>query len=417
VLASDEMTRPSPIAGRGVTWRWWIDDSPARPGLHERQPLDRLDLLDPLDRLVRDPEGVLAGPGSVARERAGRKRFYRVESPDAAPALFVKEFRVPPGAARVRTLLRRSKARREREVARRIERAGFVVAAPIAVGEARRLGLLQTSLSVVVEVPARDLRSWLLDPELAASARRALLTSFAQLLAKMHGAGVDQDDTSPNNFLAPDPTSPAAEWVLIDFERCSLGSPLGTRRWTLLAKLQRQELGVSRTDRLRFLRVYLEACGEPADRAARRRAWELIEPEFTRVRRRDARRAADGAFQLGRHVGREGDTWFIHGRNSRPVQRLDLPAAEARLAWTRAQQLERLSLPALRPVRLVPQGIELERPESARPAGPEDAAALARSRRQLERFGTLSDATGDVKWLISEGRALLCDPRAFTPDV
>src|SRR5512147_30029 len=92
------------MARSGTSLRWWVDG--------ERTPR--------LEALMAEPERVLEGPGSVARESAGRKRFFRVHS-DGEPMLFVKVFTLPRGAARWRYFLRPSKARRERAVARRIE--------------------------------------------------------------------------------------------------------------------------------------------------------------------------------------------------------------------------------------------------------------------------------------------------------
>ena len=98
--------------------RWWVDgERTAR-----------------LEALMSEPERVLEAPGSLARESAGRKRFYRVDGGEREPALYVKVFALP-GASGWRYFLRPSKARREREVARRIESLGVPVVRPVAVGE------------------------------------------------------------------------------------------------------------------------------------------------------------------------------------------------------------------------------------------------------------------------------------------
>src|SRR5258706_407011 len=119
------------MARSGTSLRWWVDG--------ERTPR--------LDALLAEPERVLEGPGSLAREAAGRKRFFRVDG-GGEPALYVKVFTLPPGAARWRYFLRPSKARRERAVASRIERLGVAVVRPVAVGEERRLGVLTRSFAV-----------------------------------------------------------------------------------------------------------------------------------------------------------------------------------------------------------------------------------------------------------------------------
>ena len=91
--------------------RWWVY-APATPKL---------------EALMADPEAVLAGPGILARELTGRKRFFRVDAQGAEPALYVKVFALPPGAKRLRYFLLRSKARREHAIAAQIERLGFEV--------------------------------------------------------------------------------------------------------------------------------------------------------------------------------------------------------------------------------------------------------------------------------------------------
>ena len=357
-----------------------------------------------LETLLHDPESALLGPGSVARPRMGRKRFYRLVAPGAGAALFVKVFGAPEGALGWLRALRGSRARREAAVAAAVARRGFAVALPLAVGE-RWEGLrLRDGFSVVVELPARDLRSVLLDPSLPAPPRGVALERFGELQRRLHDAGIDQDDTSPNNFLI----DASGSFTLIDFERCSVGRALGARRWRLLAKLQRHRLGVSRSDRLRFLRGYL---GHGAGAAARRDAWERIRAELRRVRRNDARRAAKAAFKEGRQLRRSGGSWIVRGRESSPVARFELGAREARHVWVLGHQLERLGLPALRPARLDPDAVALVLPDACgTPPAPEQ---IAQARRELEGFGRF---VSDPEWELGSEGALLRDLRAFELD-
>jgi tRNA A-37 threonylcarbamoyl transferase component Bud32 len=369
---------------------WWLrpDVSPAQ------RPL--------LDALLADPESTLLGPSSVARPRMGRKRFYRL-AVSGAPALFVKVFGPPEGALAWLGPLRGSHARREAAVAAAIARRGFAAAVPIAFGE-RWSGLrLADSFSVVSELPARDLRSVLLERTLSGLRRRAALERYGELQRRLHDAGIDQDDTSPNNFLI----DAEGAFTLIDFERCRVGPALGARRWRLLAKLQRHRLGVSRTDRLRFLRGYL---GAGSDAAARREAWERIRAELRRVRRHDARRAARAAFKEGRQLLRSGASWIARGRESLPVARFALGTREARHVWVLGHQLERLGLPALRPARLDPDGVALVLPE---PHGTPAPDQIARARRELESFGRF---VRPPEWELGADGALLRDLRAFELD-
>ena len=367
--------------------RWWIDGT-ATPRL---------------EALVRDLDATLAGPGVAPRSRVGRKRFYRVEGP-GEPALLVKTFAGPRGTGRLVSFARRSRARREADVARAIEERGFRAARPVAVGEERHGGLLARSISIVRELPLRDFRAILLDPKLGSERRRGLVVSFGRFVRRMHDAGIDQDDTSPNNFLVDDSRN-GDDWVLIDFERCRVGKPLGERRWKLVAKLHRHGLGVSRADRLRFLSAYL---GD-GDRAERRRAWEKIRPAFFEVRTNDARRAAKGAFQEGRHVGRENGTWYVKGRENAGVVRLTLDAPQCRAIWTLAHVFERLGLPALRPVRLAADHVDLLAPELDEHAM-DFHAAVARAKQQFAPYGQW---VRDPQWALTKDGAILLTPTAF----
>lgn len=376
----------------GSSIRWWVYASTTPK----------------LDALMADPEAVLAGPGILARPLMGRKRFFRIDADTAEAALFVKVFSLPPGLKRLRYFLRPSKARRERAIATRIARLGFEVAAPVAVGERRRMGALELSYSVIREIDARDIARLLDDDALSGAERRALLERFGVFARRLHDAGVDQEDFAPNNFLA----RPDGSFVLIDFERCDVRRrPLGKLRWTQLAKLHRRDLSVSRSDRLRLLRAYLGEGG--AGREARRLAWQRIWPEFRRIRRHDAEHAAASAFREGRNLARDGDVWVMRARAAAKTIVLDLEPDTARRSWLRAQQLERLRLPALRPVRLAGGRIELLDPGASTPRSPADHL-IARSLAALSPWGHFS---APPQWLFTERSALLRNPHAFELDL
>ncbi len=393
--------------------RWWI--------ANDLDPVARARL----DPILSDPDAALASPASVARRRVGRKRFYHLrQSPthiDGPPqlGLFIKIFEAPRGGAGWLRSFGESRATREAEVATAILQRGFLAAAPIAVGEERRLGRRTRSVSIIPELPARDLRTLLLDPAMTCAKRRELIEQFGRFTARLHASGIDQDDTSPNNFLV----STAGDFILIDFERCRVGEVLPPmRRWHLLAKLQRHQLGVTYSDRLRFLRAYLEDTPE----ISRRAAWSQISARLLEVRRNDARRAERGAFQEGRLLERIGAEWQVRGREQISAREIELPRKQAQQQWVLALQLERLRLPALRPVRLTRTGIVLASPvavaeeaqrdtpreRTAPPgAGPADSQHTAETERRIvqacrefERFGSWRaaprwEADGNTVWL------------------
>ncbi len=160
------------MRGLGTRVRWWVEGA-ATPGV---------------DALIADPEGALRRASSVAREQAGRKRFYLLSTGASEPDLFVKVFALASPLARLRYFLRPSKARREARIARRIASRGFEVAAPIATGELRYAGLLARSYSVVPALPARDLETILEEPDLETPERRPLLAAFARFTRHLHDA-------------------------------------------------------------------------------------------------------------------------------------------------------------------------------------------------------------------------------------
>jgi hypothetical protein len=374
----------APAAKSRGRLRWWLE-GPTSPLL---------------EALTEDPDRILEGPASVARGRVGRKRFFRVSSEGEGGALYVKVFTVPAGWPRLRSLARPSKARRETRVAGEVRARGFEVAAPVATGEERLLRFLLRSFSVVPERPGRDLRALLADPTTPPLERRTLAIAFGSFARRLHDAGIDQDDFSPNNFLV----DLAGQFTLLDFERCRVDGPIGDRRWKLLAKLHRHDLGVTRADRLRLLDAYL---GGESTREERREAWERIEAAFWDIRRRDARRAGHAAFRVGRHVGRAGPAWFVKGREEVPVRRLALGRRDARRGWITAHQLERLRLPALRPVRLDLGHLELENPT---PVKVDEERAIARATRTLLRYGSF---VKNPEWSFTDAGALLVDPTSF----
>ena len=333
-----------------------------------------------------DPARVLEGPGSVARRSVGRKRLFRVEGNPGEPALNVKVFPPARGLRQLLYLLRPSKAWHEASIARRVKSRSFVSALPVAVGEERRFGLLGRSFSVIPELDARDLRAILTDPATSAKERRLLAESFGAFLRRLHDAGIDQDDPLPNNFLVKADQS----FVLIDFERCHTGAPLGPRRWRLLAKLHRDDLGVSLTDRLRFLRAYLGPPAEPA-----------------------ARRAACGPRRLSGRPTSPARGWSVAGTRTRTG-----PGPTARPRDTRR-------------TRGLGPGPPARTAAAPRPATRTTGSGLGRARgsgsraRQREprapdptlqprKFRGYGKFVGESQWVVTADGAKLCDPRVFS---
>ena len=228
--------------------------------------------------------------------------------------------------------------------------------------------------------------------------RRLRLEAFAGFCRDLHARRIDAD-LSPAN-VSPDDSG----FRLRDPGRKRLW--LGGHRWRRLAELHRAAPGgVSAPDRLRFLDAYL-GC---ASGAARRAAWQSIRAAYRRLLRAEARRAARAAFRPGPQLVREGAALCVAGREDAPAVRLHLDTAQCRTIWTLTHVFEQLGLPALRPVRLDEQFVDLLAPELDDNAM-EYHAAVARARRRFEFWGRF---VRDPQWALTPRGAVLLTPNAF----
>ena len=223
---------------------------------------------------LRLPEWIERGQAAVVK-RGAHRTVYRVELPPGS--FYVKHYHGRSAADRGKHLLRASPARREFNKTKEIARRGLPAARPLAVGEARRGGLIAESYFVSAELQgARPLSEFLfeivpsLPPREQATIRRALTERLAELCGAMHEAGVWQNDLHLGNILVRDCAAtanephlrpPRLELFLIDVPGVRFSPPLGWRRSRdslamLLAGLRER---TTRTERWRFWRRYLEA--------------------------------------------------------------------------------------------------------------------------------------------------------------
>lgn len=191
-------------------------------------------------------------------------------------------------------LFRNSKGYREWKLACKIERKGIPTLVPFAIGEKRKFGLLQESL-IVVEMLKNsiDLEELFLKEVKIDDFRlkREIICEYGRWASRIHNQGILQDDFDPNNVLLQWKDNQRFQLFLIDFARVKLFKSLSVKKKVhSLAKLNRMGSKMRQTDRLRFLKAYLEE--DFNDRSDLREWLNLIEEDEKKVLQRDCRRAA-----------------------------------------------------------------------------------------------------------------------------
>lgn len=282
---------------RGI--RWWLGPTADRG---QAAPL-----------LASAVDAIESGAANLKSGR--RKELYRLTLLGDEPDHLLKVTRYLNGSPWTRRV-RKSKARRELEIAARLHAHEIDTPLPVAAGECRRRGLLIACyLLVPFEEGAVDLVAFANSPA-SPRARRAIASEFGALARRLHAIGFRQADFAPNNFLLRLGDSP--EIVPIDFERASLatGSAALDRheRVQSLTKLERHCVDATTTDRLRFLIAYAR------DRKAARRYWHEIERAIASLFAHDHNRLLRAASAAGprRHQrfragGWQG--WALHHRS------------------------------------------------------------------------------------------------------
>lgn len=285
------------VRTRGIRWQvqpWWLDKLLEAGGLRLREWEAEQRL-----RVIKD---------------APHRRVYRVELPEGA--VYIKHYPVNDLRSRVRQWFRPTKARHEWLVAQAIAAQRLPTIEPLALGESER----HESYLVTREFAAAPLDEFLtasMDRLRAEPALRyRLADQLAELLARLHDAGVEHADLHPGNLLAqgaPDDLRLA----LIDLYAAQIGEPLDWRRSARNLQLFGLWFWPRTTprDRLRFAQSYLSArrCwpGAPPDEAALRHLeqsgwryyldqWRRRDPRAFRAHR-DQRHLTGGQQELWAH--------------------------------------------------------------------------------------------------------------------
>ena len=399
--------------------------------------------------------------GEAGNLKSGRrKELYPLALRRAAPPDHLLKRNLYPLAVALRRLGRPSRSSHELALAEALAARGLPVPVPLAAGERRSRGLLESCyLLLPVLDGATDVLDLVLRNALSARARRTLAAALGRLARTAHDAGLFQDDFTPNNFLVLPDRFDAP--LLIDFERARLRARIGRadRRW-MLAKLHRGLPFAAATDRLRFLLAYSRG-----DRAEARVWWRELEGFARTLARRDRDRLARLSTRDGRRYRRvprtrEGFAGFArreltepelaafaalpepHGALREPHGALGEPhgahgahairfytgvdQAAAREVWIAANFLASRAL-APRPLALLARGREarllLDAPSpAAPPPAPREAAqGLLRLRARLAAQGVAAPVLDPAQVVWSRepsGRASaqVADPRGLVLD-
>lgn len=145
---------------------------------------------------------------------------------------------------------------------------GIATARPAAAVDLRRHGALADTLLLTEPVAdAPPLSDWLrADPP--ATDRRHVVWELARMIRRMHDSGATHRDLKAPNILVAPASDSRLRPVLVDLDGLRMVRQVSPRRRArdlMRLSVSLDEWGVARrTDRLRFLRAYLERPGRPA---------------------------------------------------------------------------------------------------------------------------------------------------------
>ncbi len=264
--------------------------------------------VDPKYITLRDGTRVLEDHAEAFNDFDGKRRAAKtlkdfrlkrlLEYPAGARTYFIKIYKAVGWFRRIKNTLFGSRASHELALSQAVHLRG-IPAAPVV---AMREGGGESWIAI------EKLEGWsqLQATLFASPIRKTLCAAYGRFARRIHDAGLWQYDFNPTNILVKD-----VEFRLIDFERMKAyaGRVPPEARWRSLAKMNRIPQ-LSRTDRLRFLKGYLEAS---ADELRRRKeiAREIlgkyaaqIEHDLDRSERRCMDENRDfGAFETGEWRG------------------------------------------------------------------------------------------------------------------
>jgi len=192
---------------------------------------------------------------------------YRPAGPDAPPCYF-KRFLMRGLRDHLKHCFRASRARRAVRGDRLLQAAGLGVPDTLALLEQRWFGLVRGSAVVTRALEDySDTYDWFHGGRGSCAERQALVRALGRDVARFHRAGLSHGDMRKSNVLFR-PVGEGFDLRWLDNER--------TRKWLRLPYRERvrnlmdmnmEREGLSRTDRLRFWKAYLDETGLRGDAA------------------------------------------------------------------------------------------------------------------------------------------------------
>lgn len=224
----------------------------------------------------------LAGGQARIVKHGPHRTVYHVVLPGLD--FYLKHNRLADCRARLREMVRPSKARSEYEHAREVAARQVPTFEPLAFGEPCSTLAARDSFLITRALPeTRPLHSFLEStlpqwpPRRQTRLRQRLAASLGRLLSRMHNAGIAHNDLHPGNLLLRLDVDDRPELFLIDLHAVRIGSPLSwqARRANLILLNRWFSLRSLRSDRLRFWRAYESAVGVIGSRETINRIADL----------------------------------------------------------------------------------------------------------------------------------------------
>jgi tRNA A-37 threonylcarbamoyl transferase component Bud32 len=209
-----------------------------------------------LHAFIADPDEPFGRPEAVVLKDSRSATVCRLAIPGVSAPLVYKRFRVTEWTDPFANIFRRSGAMRSWTAGNSFIDRGLPTPRPWLVLHRQRLGVPTVGYLLCEEVPdARHLDEVI--PTADRTARRELTERLARWVRLMHERGASHRDLKAANILV----TAAGECQFIDLVgvrlRRNVGRALRVRDLARLNASFVSSPGVSRTDRLRFLRVYL----------------------------------------------------------------------------------------------------------------------------------------------------------------